>query len=77
MGTSVLFSKKRDKTLWLCIDDWKMNRATINNRYPLPWIDDLFDKLRGARIYSKIDLCIGYHKLRVMEVDIPKLVFRT
>ena len=54
-----------------------MNRVTIKNRYPLSRIDDLFDQLRGARFYSKIDLRIGYHQLRVREVDIPKTTFRT
>ena len=44
--------------------------------YPLPRIDDLFDQLRGAQVYSKIDLCTGYHQLRVREVDIPKITFR-
>ena len=53
-----------------------MNRVTIKNRYPLPRIDDLFDHLKGARVYSKIDLCIGYHQLRVQEADIPKTKFR-
>ena len=54
-----------------------MKRATIKNRYPLPRIDDLFDQLRGARVYSKIDLHTGFHQLRVREADIPKTVFRT
>ena len=49
----------------------------IQNRYPLPRIDDLFDQLRGARVYSKIDLRTGYHQLRVRETDIPKAAFRT
>ena len=53
-----------------------MNRVTIKNRYPLLRIDDLFDQLRGARVYSKIDLRTGYHQLRVREVDIPKTTFR-
>ena len=53
-----------------------MNRATIKNRYPLPRIDDLFDQLRRARVYSKIDLCTDYHQLRVKEIDIPKTAFR-
>ena len=53
-----------------------MNRVTIKNRYPLPRIDDLFDQLRGARVYSKIDLRTGYHQLRVREVDIPKTSFK-
>ena len=75
-GASVLFAKKKDKTLRLCIDYRRLNRVTIKNRYPLPRIDDLFDQLRGARVYSKIDLCIGYHQLRVKEANIPKTTFR-
>ena len=52
-------------------------RVTIKNRYPLPRIDDLFDQLRGVRVYSKIDLRTGYHQLRVRETNIPKTAFRT
>ena len=77
MGASVLIEKKKGKTLRLCIDYRQLNRVTIKNRYPLPRIDDLFDQLRGARVYSKIDLCTGYHQLRVRETDIPKTAFRT
>ena len=76
-GTPVLFAKKKDKTLRLCIDYRQLNRDTIKNQYPLPRIDDLFDQLRGARVYSKIDLRTGYHQLRVREADIPKTAFRT
>ena len=76
-GASVLFEKKKDKTLRLCIGYRQLNRVTIKNRYPLPRIDDLFDMLRGARVYSKIDLRIGYHQLRVRDTDIPKTAFRT
>ena len=54
-GTPMLFSKKKDKTLRLCIDYQHLNMVTIKNRYPLLRIDDLFDQLRGARVYSKID----------------------
>ena len=60
-GASVLFAKKKDKTLRLCIDYRQLNKVTIKNWYPLPRIDDLFDQLRGARVYSKIDLRTGYH----------------
>ena len=76
-GAPDLFAKKKDKTLRLCIDYRQLNRVTIKNRYPLPRIDDLFDQLRGARVYSKIDLRTGYHQLRVREIDIPKTAFRT
>ena len=76
-GAPVLFAKKKDKTLRLCIDYRQLNRVTIKNRYPLPRIDDLFDQLSGARVYSKIDLRTGYHQLRVRDTDIPKTEFRT
>ena len=76
-GTPVLFLKMKDKTLRLCIDYRQLNRVTIKNRYPLPRIDDLFDQLRGTRVYSKIDLRTGYHQLRVREIAIPKIAFRT
>ena len=69
-GVPVLFAKKRGKTLRLCIDYRQLNRVTIKNRYLLPRIDDLFDQLRGARVYSKIDLLTGYHQLRVRDTDI-------
>ena len=73
----VLFTKKKDKTLRLCIDYRQLNKVTIKNRYPLPRIDDLFDQLRGVRVYSKLDLHIGYHQLRVRQANIPKTTFRT
>ena len=77
-GAPVLLTKKKDKTLRLCIDYRQLNKITKKkNRYPLPWIDDLFDQLRGARVYSKIDLRTSYHQLRVGDTDIPKAAFRT
>ena len=76
-GAPVLFSKKKDKTLRLCIDYRQLNKATIKNRYPLLRIDDLFDHMKGVRVYSKIDLCTNYRQLRLREVDIPKMAFRT
>ena len=76
-GASVLVEKKKGKTLRLCIDYRQWNRVMIQNRYPLPRIDDLFDQLRGVRVYSKIDLLTGYHQLGVRETYIPKTAFRT
>ena len=76
-GAPVLFEKKRGKTLRLCIDYRQLNKVMILNRYPLQRIDDLFDQLREARVYFKIDLLTGYHPLRVRETDIPKTAFRT
>ena len=76
-GAPVLFAKKKGKTLRLYIDYRQLNRVTIKNRYPLPRMDDLFDQLRGVRFYSKIDLRISYHQLRVRDTDIPKTAFRT
>ena len=76
-GAPVLFTKKKDKTLLLCIDYIQLNMVTIKNWYPLPRIDDLFDQLRGVRVYSKINLRTGYNQLRVREADIPKTTFRT
>jgi hypothetical protein len=55
-GAPALFVKKKDGTLSLCIDYRQLNKMTINDRYPLPRIDDLFDQLRGATIFSKIEL---------------------
>ena len=76
-GAPVLFAKKKERTLRLCIDYRQLKRVTIKNRYPLSRIDDLFDQLREARVYSKIDLRTGYHQPRVRETDIPKIAFRT
>ena len=76
-GALVLFVKKKDGILRLCIDYRKLSKVTIRNQYPLPRIDELFDQLQGSRVHSKIDLRSGYHQLRVQESDVPKTTFRT
>jgi len=75
-GTPVLLVKKKDDTMRLCVDYRQLNKFTIKNKYPLPRIDDLMDQLRGAVVYSKIDLKSGYHQIRVKAEDIQKTTFR-
>ena len=72
-----MFVKKKDGTLRLCVDYRKLNRVTVKNKYPIPWIEDLFDQLNRACYFSKIDLRSGYHQLRVRDSDISKIAFRT
>ncbi|GKF89008.1 putative reverse transcriptase domain-containing protein, partial [Tanacetum coccineum] len=76
-GAPVLFVKKKDGSVWMCIDYRELNKLMVKNCYPLPRILDLFDQLQGSSIYSKIDLRSGYHQLRVREEDISKIAFRT
>ena len=73
----MLFVKKKDGTLRLCIDYRQLNKLTVKNKYSLPRIDDLFDQLKGASIFSKIDLRSRYHQLRIKDVDVHKTAFRT
>ena len=73
----VLFVKKKDGSFRLCIDYRELNKVTIRNKYPLPRINDLFDQLQGAQVFSKIDLRSRSHQLKVKAKDISKTVFRT
>jgi hypothetical protein len=73
----VLFMEKKDGTQRMCVDYRSLNEVTIKNKYPLPRIEDLFDQMKGASVFSKIDLRSGYHQLKIQELDIPKTVFLT
>ncbi|WVZ52793.1 hypothetical protein U9M48_003815 [Paspalum notatum var. saurae] len=76
-GAPVLFVKKRDGTMRLCIDYHELNAVTLKSKFPLPRIDDLLDQLKGAKYFSKIDLRSGYHQMTIREEDIPKIAFVT
>jgi hypothetical protein len=73
----MLFMEKKDGTQWMCIDYRSLNEVTIKNKYPLPRSEDLFDQIKGASVFSKIDLRSGYHQLIIQESDIPKIMFHT
>jgi hypothetical protein len=73
----VLFVMKKDGTKRMCIDYRALNEVTVKNKYPLPRIEDLFDQLRGANVFSKIYLRSGYHQLGIRPSDIPKTAFIT
>ena len=73
----MLFVKKKNGTLWLCVDYRQLNKMTVKNKYLLPKIDDLFDQLKGPVVFSKIELRSGYHQLRIKDEDVNKTAFRT
>jgi hypothetical protein len=72
-----IFIQKKDGSWRICIDYHQLNKATIKNQYPLPRIDDLFDQMKGATMFSKIDLQSGYHQLQIKEDEISKTTFKT
>ena len=76
-GAPVIFVKKNDGTMQLCIHYRQLNKMAIKNRYPFPCIGDLFDQICGATVFSKIDLRSGYHQVRIKDEDIFKTAFRT
>jgi hypothetical protein len=76
-GAPILFVGKKDGTQRMCVDYRSLNEVTIKNKYPLPRIEDLFEQMKGASVFSKIDLRSGYHQLKIQESDISKTAFRT
>jgi hypothetical protein len=73
----VLFLKKKDGTLQLCIDYKQLNKVIIKNKYPLSQINNLFDQLKRAKVFSKINLRFRYYQLRIKDLDVSKTAFRT
>ncbi len=76
-GALVFFVHKKDGTLKMCVDYRALNKATVKNWYPLPRIDDLFDRLSGAKVFSRIDLRSGYYQIWIAEGDKEKTAYRT
>lgn len=76
-GAPVLFVKKKDGSMRLCIDYRGLNQQTVKNKYPLPRMDDLFDQLQGAKYFTKLDLRSDYHQIRIADEDVHKIAFRT
>jgi hypothetical protein len=76
-GCLALFVKKKDEALHLCVDYRPLNAVTIKNKYPLTYIDILFDQLARAQVFSKIDLRSGYHQIKIRAEDIPKTAIST
>jgi hypothetical protein len=69
--------KKKDQSLRLCVDYRPLNAVTIKNKYPLPRIDILFDQLAGVNVFSKVEICSGYHQIKICPKDVPKTAFST
>ena len=76
-GAPVVFATKADGSLRLCVDYRELNKRTLKNKYPLPRIDDLFEPLSGARMFSLMDLATGFHQLRVAKDSVPVTAFHT
>jgi hypothetical protein len=72
-GAPVLFVKKKTGEMRMCINYRALNKVTVANRYPLPWIDDLLDKMQGATVFNTLDLLSAYHQIRLTDDDIPHI----
>jgi hypothetical protein len=76
-GCTTLFVMKKDQSMSLCVDYHPLNVITVKNKYPLPRIDILFDQIASANVFSQVDLCSGYHQIKIRLEDIPKTAFST
>jgi hypothetical protein len=76
-GAPVLFVQKKDGSQRMCVDYRSLNEVIMKNKYSLPRIEDLFDRMKDARVFSKIDLRSGYHQMKIRPSDIPKTTFST
>ena len=76
-GAPILFVKKKDDNMRLCIDYRELNNVIVKNKYHFPSIDDLFNQLQGTFIFFKVVLCSGYHQLKIKSEDVPKTAFRS